>query len=721
MVRPSVICLSALLAQYFLFSLSYVQAHPVNGGFETQMLGWSAIVGNVSISADSHTGSHACRMIGSATESSANSPIFPVLPDVAYTLSAFVKQLAGLGIYKVTIVWMNAEGQLISYANDWTGTNHPTEYTLHGGTFISPSNVASAQVICGVGPGVTAYFDDIRLEPCEYLDNGQIRVGVSRIWGGVITYLADYRDLSKNLVNQHDTGRTIAHSYYGPPFSSEGCYPNWRWNPVQGGDCFNNGSPVLALTNDGTTIYSKCRPMDWSRTNTVTNSTIETWLSLEGNAVRIEATFINQAEDHAEYHPQEMIAIYVNTNLTTLKYYDGLSPFAFDTLTMRHPGNSLENYTPTEYWAAWVDGDDFGLGVFAQDVIDHATFRVGQQGSGGEYDNETNYVAAGGRFSVPSNAVRTEVVYVIAGQLQEIREFAYSNATYPSHADWTFDSLQNRDGWAGAHGIDDSIGVAGGAWSFVTPGPDPYLFGPTFQIPAADFGYIEVSMSSTNANASAKFFWGRLDTGVYNLSESRTVAFDIIPDGNMHTYTVPVFNHPEWAGSIGLLRFDPVESGNGGFVSIDRIRLLSCTPEVLQSPGAATVCEGQPFELSVIMENAGFFSYQWRKDGAFLPGATSPSYIINAASPADAGVYELMVSTDCGFAEVGGITVSVFPAGTGDGNGDGDVNGMDIADFVDACLNPSSIPTLRKCVFDFDGDDSVDSSDLQSFVDLLID
>src|SRR5581483_11503301 len=52
-------------------------------------------------------------------------------------------------------------------------------------------------------------------------------------------------------------------------------------------------------------------------------------------------------------------------------------------------------------------------------------------------------------------------------------------------------------------------------------------------------------------------------------------------------------------------------------------------------------------------------SYQWRKGGAAINGATSSSYTINAATAADAAQYDVVVTGTCGTVTSNAATLMV--------------------------------------------------------------
>ncbi|MEP7342896.1 MAG: reprolysin-like metallopeptidase [Acidobacteriota bacterium] len=78
------------------------------------------------------------------------------------------------------------------------------------------------------------------------------------------------------------------------------------------------------------------------------------------------------------------------------------------------------------------------------------------------------------------------------------------------------------------------------------------------------------------------------------------------------------------------------------------------TPPVNQ-----TVCAGLPVSFSVIATGAGTLTYQWRKGAVNIPGATSSSYSISAATTNDAGSYDVVVTAACGSITSNTVTLTV--------------------------------------------------------------
>ncbi len=73
---------------------------------------------------------------------------------------------------------------------------------------------------------------------------------------------------------------------------------------------------------------------------------------------------------------------------------------------------------------------------------------------------------------------------------------------------------------------------------------------------------------------------------------------------------------------------------------------IATPPQITQQPSSVTVCEGQTVTLRVSAQGTGL-SYQWRKDGSNVPGATQATYTFNATT-SSGGAYSCVVSNNCG-------------------------------------------------------------------------
>jgi len=115
-----------------------------------------------------------------------------------------------------------------------------------------------------------------------------------------------------------------------------------------------------------------------------------------------------------------------------------------------------------------------------------------------------------------------------------------------------------------------------------------------------------------------------------------------IADANAPTYVVSDFD----ASAAG--DYDVLVSNACGAVGSAVATLTLDEPLALRQPPApARVCAGNPVTFAALVDGAGQ-TYQWRKDGQDIAGATQASYTIASVAPADAGAYSLVASNACG-------------------------------------------------------------------------
>jgi hypothetical protein len=78
------------------------------------------------------------------------------------------------------------------------------------------------------------------------------------------------------------------------------------------------------------------------------------------------------------------------------------------------------------------------------------------------------------------------------------------------------------------------------------------------------------------------------------------------------------------------------------------------------TPPPVTLNAGDALSLSLsLTAGSGPFTYQWRKDGAPVAGATSPTYAVASTKAGDSGLYSLTVTNALGSASSNNIFVTV--------------------------------------------------------------
>ena len=121
-----------------------------------------------------------------------------------------------------------------------------------------------------------------------------------------------------------------------------------------------------------------------------------------------------------------------------------------------------------------------------------------------------------------------------------------------------------------------------------------------------------------------------------------------IPGATFSTYTTPA-TRIEDSGAV----FTVVLGNNAGSITSREARLTITAeaekPAIGKQPESLSVLTGTPASFSVSATGTAPFSYQWKKNGADIPGATSSTYTTPATSNADNdAVFTVTVSNSAG-------------------------------------------------------------------------
>jgi glucose/arabinose dehydrogenase/cell division septation protein DedD len=88
---------------------------------------------------------------------------------------------------------------------------------------------------------------------------------------------------------------------------------------------------------------------------------------------------------------------------------------------------------------------------------------------------------------------------------------------------------------------------------------------------------------------------------------------------------------------------------------------LAQTPLVVNHPLSKTLYAGDNTTFSVTVSGTAPFSYQWKRNGVNIPGATASSYSLTPAAQSDAGTYSVRVTNAFGEVESNGAVLTVNP------------------------------------------------------------
>ncbi len=86
---------------------------------------------------------------------------------------------------------------------------------------------------------------------------------------------------------------------------------------------------------------------------------------------------------------------------------------------------------------------------------------------------------------------------------------------------------------------------------------------------------------------------------------------------------------------------------------------LNIPVTITQQPAGASVSTGASFTLSVVASGSAPITYQWKKDGASITGATNASYTVASAAASNAGSYTVVVTNPAGSVTSNAATISI--------------------------------------------------------------
>ena len=450
-----------------------------------------------------------------------------------------------------------------------------------------------------------------KLPKTYYLESDRYKLGIDLGWGGTVSYLEDKTctipDLT-NLVNRHDTGRLIQQSFYGVQENDEytpgiSFDSKWRYNPVQGGDQYNNPSRLIDVVITENSLYIKSQPQDWSLDNALTPSYYENTYTLDGDCVKVDNRFTDYSGWEHPFSGQELPAFYTVSYLDTFVWYNGEDSWTGDTLSSKnnlpfwgdHAGECtfVLREKNTETWCAWIHGgDDYGLGVYVPNIDQHKAGRYEFDGSKSDMANSTGYVA-------PINILKLvsfdpiEYSYLLtAGNIATIRKTFTDRKDFTDNADLRVNYQSSRlpsvdgditelDFTQGKNlalltnpmdttvVYDEAMGavkLTAGSVGDVSV-TIPYGSSPT-PLAAESYKTLKIEyMIPTDASMSSYQSDLFICTGNIKAPDGNArIRVDLVKDGEYHVLEVKLAGNPYWTGDIHMIRFDYFDNSSAGDV-----------------------------------------------------------------------------------------------------------------------------------------------------------
>ena len=137
-----------------------------------------------------------------------------------------------------------------------------------------------------------------------------------------------------------------------------------------------------------------------------------------------------------------------------------------------------------------------------------------------------------------------------------------------------FNKTGDREGWTAVNLTDTHGGPTQGSWILQVPGNDPYLLSPPLKLEAAAHKTLTLVVANDHnppATSTLQVYWERF--GEKGFLEAWSVSVPINSGGGWQTLKIDLSANPGWRGEISRIRIDPVQSGDGHAIGVDRIAL----------------------------------------------------------------------------------------------------------------------------------------------------
>ena len=185
-----------------------------------------------------------------------------------------------------------------------------------------------------------------------------------------------------------------------------------------------------------------------------------------------------------------------------------------------------------------------------------------------------------------------------------------------------------------------ALAACGGGGGSAGDTAAPTVEKPTITAPPVSQTVVEGTAATFAVTATStsplSYQWQKDGTDISGATSSTyTIAATRIADSGV--FTVVVFNG---AGFV-------ISSEATLTVTAPAV-VVATKPAITTHPAAQTVVTGTPASFSVSASGTVPLSYQWKKDGKDIAGATSNPYTIAAATMADGGAYSVVITNSAG-------------------------------------------------------------------------
>ncbi|WP_332368318.1 hypothetical protein [Spirosoma telluris] len=412
----------------------------------------------------------------------------------------------------------------------------------------------------------------------QTIENSQIKVGINTNAGGSITYLTFQNDHGGNVTTRNmvsnplvggrtDLGRQIQIGLYGGPYDySQNGNPAWiglGWNPIQAGDVYFNSSQVLLVEKQTNLLHTKTIPKQFAYNNEPGEATIEHWIRLDGNVVKVHVKVVLSRSDKTQYEArqQEFPCMYLTGDYHNMWLYKGTNPYSNGPLSLERiqpPQTTIfGDVFPTEPWMASTNDNGYGVGLYSPNTYEWKRGYFGADLGGDETSQVASYLAAANKVVFDHNLVHEWDYELILGHLSEIRSYVYNKTHSPAGPNYLFDN--SRKGWLYYHATDTGWPIAGKLHVLLDDATNARVLSPFVFWKGRSNPKIYLRAAFNTQSDKFRIKWRRSDDITIYGTGDRIMEFPVINDGQYHTYTIDLSSNDNWLNAdIGQIAFEPV-------------------------------------------------------------------------------------------------------------------------------------------------------------------
>ncbi len=279
-------------------------------------------------------------------------------------------------------------------------------------------------VLTAIGMAAAGMAAPAKPDGWEYLDNGIVRIGVDRSRGACIGFFGESKT-QRNLLNHFDEGRFVQQSYYGQADGSDWNGKPWVYNPIQGGSWKRVPAKVHEFNASSDTLYAKIEPRHWASGKLCLEMVMEETITLDGPVAKISFKMSYAGEDQGKPRHQELPAVFIDGALENFFYTKN------GTLTNEAPRILAENGkegveglglgASTSEWVAYLDPNNWGIGIYTPGTTDFTCYRALGDGTTGPGGSACSYVAPIRTFALKKGMCLEYSLYLTVGTLDEIQ------------------------------------------------------------------------------------------------------------------------------------------------------------------------------------------------------------------------------------------------------------------------------------------------------------